>query len=663
MTSRTFCSSGRLHLRLRAAGLGALALLVTSLVAAPASAQIAAAIGRPMPSASDATGTVIVRVSNGDRSAATGLDVTLMVGSSPRVSRTDAEGRATFAGVPAGAQAVAQISTEKGGSHQSQPFTMPPSGGVRLLMSTSGTFEGSGGGGGAAPPMAGQGGAGMGGGAQPSLRERSGGIVANPGSSAKSLSIRLSYDDPADPTPPKDHPVYLVSYSSDEKIAVLHKNSDAEGRVVFDGLDVSGATAYFAMTLLPRGQTFDRLLSGPLLLPGGTGVAMVLSGEKRTSTAPGADDIFDIQRLPKEAPIGKMLVELQGAAEIGGKVVLRDAETGAQLAEGVVEAPPAEVPADSEKGPPSPQASIDTSALPIGKLVYAESSTSGQLYRSMPMQLVPDRGARAVLLIGPRVMMRFSVTSELGEDYFAFRGRFMLANNSWFPYKQSEDGLTMPLPVGFTGAQTTEEDAVDISPVPGEGLRILRPLPPGGKSFLAGWSMPTTGGVVTWDLALPWGSAGSGMEIMMMPGTTVELPPGVQGREANAGRLSFYVLPEISIRANQRMVMTIRGLPTPPTWKLWGPRIAGILVIVILVGGLAYAFGKGGRGVTAADPRQTDKETRAKIDALMDELVALEGSSNEERRAEVMAQLEALWPTAQRPEGDRQAGDAAQAGA
>lgn len=641
MTSRT-CRS--LPLR----SLGALAVLAALLGApAPAAAQIAAAIGRPLPVGSDPAGTVTVRVSNSDRSPAPGLDVTLEVGSAPRTSRTDAEGRATFAGVPAGAQAIVKISTEKGGDHASQPFTMPASGGVRLMMSTTGTFAGAGGG------AAEQGGAGegggpaMGGGGQPSLRQRSGGVIANPGTPAATLAIRLSYDDPSDPSPPKDHPVYLVGYGPGEKIAVVHKNSDAEGRISFDGLDVSGATAYFAMTLLPRGQTFERLLAGPIVPPGGTGLAMVLSGEKRTSTAPGADDLFELLRQPGPVPAGQVVIELQGDPELGGKVALFDAETGTSLVEGTVAAPPAEAPGtDPEKAQQWPLATIDATAVAAGKLVYAESTMRGQRFRSLPFQLVPDRGARANLLVGPRVMMRFSLTSEIGEDYFAFRGRFMLANNSWFPYKHSEDGLTMPLPKGFTGAQVTDEDAPDISPVPGEGLRILRPLPPGGKNFLAGWSMSTSGGKVNWDLALPWGSAGSGMEIMQMPGTTVELPPGVEGRTVSVAKGAFFVLPEISILPNQRMVMTIRGLPTPPLWKLWAPRIVGGVVIVILLGGVAFAFLRGGaRG--AREQSEADKETLDRIDALMDELVALEGSPDEARRAEVMSQLEQLWPAAQ----------------
>jgi hypothetical protein len=632
--------------------------LVSSLVAAtalaaltfasvgPAHAQIAAAIGNPLPVSSDATGQVIVRVVNGDPSApAAGLDVTLELGAGPRVSRTAADGRATFTAVPAGAEAMIKI-PGKDGELASQPFTMPSSGGVRVLMSTTGSF-GKGGGAEAGGAEAG-GGAMGGGGAQPSLRQRSGNAIVASGSPATSLAIRLSYDDPEDPTPPKDQPVHLVSYSFDEKISLVTKNSNAEGRVTFDGLDVSGATAYFAMTLLPRGETFERLLSGPLMMPGGGGLAMVLSAEKRTSTAPGVDDLFTVQRFEGKVPAGQVVIEAQGEPELGAKITLRDVANGKELLASTLAAPP---PGADGKAGEWPVATFDASKQIPGQLVYAEGQMRGQLYRSLPFQLVPDRGARASLLVGPRVMMRFSLTSALDEDYFVFRGRFQLANNSWFPYKHSDDGLPFPLPVGASGAQVTEEDAAEISPVPGMGLRLLRPLAPGGKTFIAGWSMSTKSGEVRWDLELPFGTTQSGMEIMQPSGVTVELPPGVEGRTVQVAKGSYFILPDISIRAKQRMVMTIRGLPSAPAWKLWMPRVVGGMVVMILIGGLVFAFRKGGAGGVLAE-ESADKASRAKIDALMDELVSLEGKRDDKataRRAEVMAQLEQLWPTGAAP--------------
>jgi hypothetical protein len=622
----------------------ALAALTFSSMA-PAHAQIAGAIGKPLPVASDAAGQVIVRVVNGDPSApAGGLDVTLELGAGPRVSRTAADGRATFAAVPAGAEAIVKI-PGKDGELTSQPFTMPSSGGVRVLMSTTGAFGGSGGGSSVGTVEAG-GGPMSGGesGAQPSLRQRSGGAIVISGTPATSLAIRLSYDDAADAMPPKNHPVHFVSYSFDDKISLVTKNSDAEGRVTFDGLDVSGATAYFAMTLLPRGETFERLLSGPLLMPGSAGLAMVLSAEKRTSPAPAVDDLFTLQRFEGKVPAGQVLIEAQGDPELGVKVTLRDVATGNELLASTLAAPPTG--ADGKPGE-WPAAIFDVSKQIPGQLVYAEGQMKGQRFRSLPFQLVPDRGARASLLVGPRVMTRFSLTSVLDEDYFVFRGRFQLANNSWFPYKHSEDGLLFPLPVGASGAQVTEEDAAEISPVPGEGLRLLRPLPPGGKTFVAGWSMPTKNSEVRWDLELPFGTSQSGMEIMQPPGVTVELPPGVEGRTVQVAKGSYFILPDISIRPNQRMVMTIRGLPAAPAWKLWLPRIVGGLAMIILIGGLVFAFRRGGADGADAE-ENADKAARAKIDELMDELVSLEGKIDDKstvRRAEVMTQLERLWPT------------------
>jgi hypothetical protein len=641
MTSQAFFPRAARTALVAFASLG-LAAATLAWTAAPASAQIAAALGRPLPVSADPTGSVSVRVVAGDPTIpAAGLDVTLMVGATPRVARTAADGRATFTNIPAGAQAMIKVPGKDGGEQSSQPFTMPGSGGVRLLMSTTGGFSGSGGGGGAAAPADGGGMAGTGGGAAPSLRQRSGGVIANPGTAANSLSLRLSYDDPADPAPPKDQSVALVGYDSSEKITLVRKQSDEQGRITFDGLDVSGATAYFVMTLLPRGNVVERLLSGPIIPPGGTGLAMVLSAEKRDSSAPAVDDLWTIQSYQGTVPAGQVLVEIQGQAE-PGKITLHDVENGAELSAGEIVAPAENAAPDQ---PNFARATIDVTAQPPGRIVYAESKLMGQRYRSLPFQLVPDRGARVTLLAVPRVMMRFSLTSALDEDYFIFRGRFLVGNNSWFPYKHSEDGFTMPLPKGFSGAQVTEEDAAEISPVPGSGLRLLRPVPPGGKQFIAGWSMNAKGGEITWDLELPFDLIESGMELIQPPGAQVELPPGAQGRSQPTPRGTYFILPDISIRANQRMVMRIHGLPSAPAWKVWAPRAAGALVLLILLGGLAYAF-RGRPAGEGDDEHAVRAANQRQIDALMDELVALEGSDDEERRAEIMAELEKLWPTA-----------------
>lgn len=723
-----------------AASVAASAVAVSTLALSPAHAQVAAAIGTPLPVSGDPAGQVTVRVVDGDPSVpAAGLDVTLDVSGTPRVVRTDASGRATFTQVPAGASAAVKV-PGRNGEQVSKPFSVPPSGGVRLLMSTTGGFAGQGGQ--AAPAAApAAGGAGM-----PSPRQRSGQPIAWPGSAPDTLNLTLTYDDAADPSPPAKQGVYLVSYSVDDKVAVTRLETDDKGKVLFSGLDVSGATAYFAMTILPRGALFDRLLAGPIILPGGdAGLAMTLSAEKRYSTAAALDDAATLQGLEgAPAPSGQVIVDMQGAAEQSGTVKLYDAATGQELASGavgpgapdasqvsapsmfqvrpdtpagsvdvVVLDPDGEPMADIElavapealasspfasdaagkvvvsktsaSGPvrvanvPAgklvavirisgqelrsepfevaaqggvvgfqarwprawPRAVLDVTAQPAGKVVYAQSEIGGKRYTSLPFQLAPDRGARASIVVMPRVMFNFSLTSVFEEDYFAFRGRLALRNSSWFPYRQDENGILLPLPRGFKGAQVSEEDARDVSPVPGQGLRFLRPLAPGVRSIVAGWSVSATGGAVQWDLALPFGAFQSGMEIMQYPGMTVDLPPGVQGETAKVAKGAFFVLPNITILPNQRMVMTIRGLPAQAAWKSHGPRVVGVLVLLLLLGGVVVAMR--GAKAEAAESVSQEAARAAKIEALMEELVALDAADTE-RKEELLAQLEALWP-------------------
>src|SRR5687768_14480859 len=81
-----------------------------TLTARPALAQMAGALGKPLPSPDLPVGTVSVRIVAGSTSSpVVGTDVTVVVNNAPRVARTDAAGRAMFAGLPAGAPAIAKV--------------------------------------------------------------------------------------------------------------------------------------------------------------------------------------------------------------------------------------------------------------------------------------------------------------------------------------------------------------------------------------------------------------------------------------------------------------------------------------------------------------------------------------------------------------------------
>src|ERR1044071_9874484 len=108
-----------------------------AVVATPAAAQIAAALGKPLPSPDLPVGTVSVRVVAGSAaSPVIGTDVTLLVNNAPRVARTDSAGRATFPGLPAGATVIAKVVNEDKEEKVSEAFQIPDAGGMRVMLTT-----------------------------------------------------------------------------------------------------------------------------------------------------------------------------------------------------------------------------------------------------------------------------------------------------------------------------------------------------------------------------------------------------------------------------------------------------------------------------------------------------------------------------------------------
>jgi hypothetical protein len=94
--------------------------------------------GIPMPMADVPDGTVSVRVVRGEISnILPGQQVELLVDGKSRTAKTDDGGRAQFAGIGAGSDLKAVVAVD-GERIESQAFTMPEKGGVRLLLAASG---------------------------------------------------------------------------------------------------------------------------------------------------------------------------------------------------------------------------------------------------------------------------------------------------------------------------------------------------------------------------------------------------------------------------------------------------------------------------------------------------------------------------------------------
>src|SRR5207249_3720672 len=126
-------------------------------------------------------------------------------------------------------------------------------------------------------------------------------------------------------------------------------------------------------------------------------------------------------------------------------------------------------------------------------------------------QAVSGHGTRVSLFVFRRTLFTFSLTSRLDDQNLIVSGRFQIANNTWAPYVGGADGLLIPLPRGFHGAILADRDQGEVAVVPGEGYRVVRPIPPGGKDFHGAFALPVEAGKVEWSLDLPLGTDESGL--------------------------------------------------------------------------------------------------------------------------------------------------------
>jgi hypothetical protein len=703
-------------------------VLGVAATSAPAAAQPAAALGKPLASPDLAVGTVTVRIIAGAPSSpVVGTTVTLVVNNVPREARTDSAGRASFPGLPVGATVVAKVLDEDKAEKASEPFAVPDAGGMRVMISTKPMQAAAGGGSVDAPFAGGAGGQGM-----PNPRQLSGEPRPEQADPAGMITIRVTYDDFHDT--PQGVTVALIGYAADDSTTFQTVITDAAGRAQFTDLDRSGGTAYYAMTLLPRNGAVDRLMSFPTVLESQHGVRMVLSGEKRSSTAEPVDDLAKGDRQVA-TPAGKVRVALEGVADATATIKLIDVATKKVIAEARPESAPPDptqvkggaqfvadpkspagsldiqmvggpgqtedpmpnmdvriVPADATdfshavtattgadgtahvdiktqvpqkavmaiNGRPlasqpfdlaksggklvirahwdntgHQQALLDVAVTP-GQVVYAECTSRGQHYRSLPVQLLEATGTKVSVYIFPRTMFRFGLQASVEDQLLAVQGKFEVTNWSWAPYRAGPDGLLVPLPHGFKGGVVFGADQAEVSVSAGEGFRIIRPIPPGGRPFHGGFSLAVEDGKIQWSTELPLGAFQSEIDIRQTQGMTVhpqakmpiEVRPTPQG--------TYAILGPIDLLPRQPMAIMIDGMPSPPAWRTWVPRLIGLLVIGVIIAGVAFALIK--------KPDVALVSTDARRQALLEQLVTVErDGGNPKHREQLLRELEKLW--------------------
>lgn len=468
-----------------------IALLICLLVGR-VSAQPLAAVGHPLPDSRLTAGTLVIRVVAGEiTKPAIDVPVTVTVDGKSTIVKTDANGRAKVDGIAAGARVGVSLPSTAPELARST-FLMAETGGIRLFLSSA-AWKATG------APLA-----------MPSLRELSGRPRPDPQLPADALEVKLSYDDLADPTPPSGVTVMLVGFTSDDKVTVVAKPSDAKGAARFAGLDTTERTAYFAYALLPRNGVMDRLTSETIMVAG-SGYRVVLSSHKRASKEPAIDPV------PTAVGKGKLRVELAGVPAPGAAIEIVDAVTGKVIARGAAKGATTE---------------LDVAAK-AGQLVYAQTTRGGETYRSRPQQVVSDRGGVLQVMVGPRTVESFALIATVEDDLLEVRMKINLSNTTWHPIRV---GLEVPLATGFKELEFRDDDTPYVKAT-AKGFRLDAPLPPGGRSIILGFTLPIVDQRVRVAIDLPRGAVDSLIRVKADPGiAVVDLPATL-----SAKRLDRYV--------------------------------------------------------------------------------------------------------------------------
>ena len=286
---------------------------------------------------------------------------------------------------------------------------------------------------------------------------------------------------------------------------------------------------------------------------------------------------------------------------------------------------------------------------PTGDHVYvARANIRGQMFRSTPFQMMPDRGAGLGMFLYTKPLFAFRGQMDVDDDKLWFHLRIDLANVNKEPMRVPPEGLLIPLPQGFIAGEINQEmgNSARVSLDPGTGVRWRGPIPAGQKFFVVTFALPTEDGAATVDLPLPLGALQSQLAVTRVPGMQLSLPDGAVARERdmpNGKKMTF--VENITIDPGQRLVFGVSGLPQRPAWEWNAKLIIGLVVVAMLLWGIFGLFSH--RDVTKASEDAAYEERQAKREKLFEELLSLErgpaGKKAEKKKVALRKELESLY--------------------
>jgi len=270
----------------------------------------------------------------------------------------------------------------------------------------------------------------------------------------------------------------------------------------------------------------------------------------------------------------------------------------------------------------------------------------------------------AVVTIGPGAR----IVVQLREDNLQFLEMLPLENRSDKLFDPGPGAIEIPLPQGFTGAQSQDSDrkvevrqnhgvAVHGAIVPHKAV-----LAPGsseqarrtGQEVAFGFVLPYSGPERDFAQPVPNGIGPFTLITEQIPGLTVS-GPGIGNREGRElGGHKYWVMPGEAIPPGGVLKFTLIGLPATDST---GRTVAGALALALMAAAFAFGrtpkSGKRSKGsMKAGGPNAVEERTRLvkTREALFSDLVALETTARAsgaaapgDRRKQLVTRLEQVY--------------------
>jgi hypothetical protein len=411
---------------------------------------------------------------------------------------------------------------------------------------------------------------------------------------------------------PAGTPVHLVGIAAGGKVTMLTVPVNEQGRAEFRGLATDGSVVYYALMIYDG----DRLVSDAIALPPKVGVRLAMSSRKVDAAGkpigpPIDDEKGDNGGAPP--PAGEVEASVRGPSIAAGqKVLLRRAGTDETKA--------AELDA---KG----NARWTGVAGGDDRPYVVEVAAGGKTFVSTPFMLSAQAGARRMMLAYDRLLFAIQGGIQPEDRSLSVEIQLVVANVSGAPYPTGAEGLLIPLPKGFEGAQLKDDEPGGKAAIePGEGVRFRGIVPPGQKEIVVQLSLPIDDGRASFAMDMPLGLFQSQFFVGKIGNMVVTGGKGVvpRAQRGDDGR-EYVMLSDLSFAPGETLRFDVAGLPMPSQGQFIARILVGLVVAALVLLGFAYAVrNPAALARTPATREEARRDLHAQRERLYAELVSLE---------------------------------------